>query len=583
MEGEAAPRKADRRVLVCDGVRAVFARRTDGLWGLANEAELAVLEGLGGPSEPISRLRGMGAALEAGVAGPGDIAELGRCLRRVAASTEVFEARVPPHLAAAVTVACAWWDHYAAAEWLGWAVSARLESNLSAEAGVGPGWLGWEINAGLRPRRAWWNGCGWLAGLGEGFWERLACHRDEAVRLSAEASDPDTSPARLKEMAKWTLWEVADLVCSHPRTPAGALKHLCRFHTQHRPVYRTAQNASADPAVLRWLFRGRYRGNSGLVGDRVLWLLAVNPNTPRDVLGRLSRSKDSGVLSWVACHPNAGRRTLERLAGHPQWIVRRPIAWNPSAPDRLIAWLAADRHRGVRAVVAERRGLPGDVLEQLAADRSLVVRAAAAANLQLCEHMVRRLAEDPHPRVRASIARRADAPEDVLAALTEDADPAVRKALGNNPSASPEAVACLAEDSDLGVRRAVCARPEVPEDTIGRFACSEDDWLRWGAAANTSTPPDVLEALVGDSDSQVKDAAARNPNIDEAVLERLAAHRDKYIRHSVVENPSVPDRLLEQLCEDECAVVFSAAAYTLRERRAQNAARERAEPLVPVA
>ncbi|WP_419927222.1 hypothetical protein [Candidatus Poriferisocius sp.] len=566
-----------RRVVVCDGVRAVFARRADGRWCLANGGELSVLEGLGGPPEPISRLRGMGAALEAGVAGPGDIAELGRCLKSVASSTDVFEARVPPHLAAAVTVACSSRGHHKAAEWLCWVLSSRLEENLSADARVGSGWLGWEINSGLLPRRAWWNGCGWLEGLDGEFWEKLAHHSDYRVPLAAEASDPNTPPARLNELASTPSLEVIDLVCSHPRTPAGALKFLCQSARQNRTAWRVAQNASADASVLRWLSTSPHRGVLEAEDLRLLWLLAVNPNTPRDALGRLSRCDDSSVLSWVAYHPSAGRRTLERLARNRRWEVRRPIAWNPSAPGRLIARLAADKHRKVRSAVAERRSLPEEVLEELAADRSLEVRAAAAANPELCERLVRQLAQDPHPRVRAAVARRPDAPPDVLAVLAEDADPGVREALGGNPSASPEAVACLAEDPVLGVRRAVCQRPEVPEDTIRQFARADDDWLRWGAAANTSTPPDVLEALVGDSDGQVRDAAARNPSIDEAVLERLAAHRDKYIRHSVVENPSVPDRLLEQLARDDCAVVFSAAAYTLAERRARNPARTPAE------
>ena len=578
-----APRGRDRRVVVCGGVRGVYARRDDGRWGLANGVELSVLEGLGGPSEPISRLRGIGAALEAGVAGPGDIADLGRCLRSLATSTEVFAARVPPHLVAAVTVACAWWHKYEAADWLGWVVSARLEANLSAEAGVGPGWLGWEINAGWPPRKVWWRGSEWLEGLGNEFWARLANHPIDVVRLSAEASDPVTSPARLKEMAKWPLWEIADLVCSHPRASAGTLKHLCKFRNQRRLALRVAQNTSADPAVLRWLSKGWYRGNSGWAADKDLWLLAMNPRTPRDVLGQLSRCENTSVLSWVASHPNAGRRTLERLAAHPHWLVRRPIAWHPACPARLIVRLAADKHRRVRSAVAERRNLPDGVLERLAADRSLEVRAAVAANPALCERLVRQLAQDPHYKVRAAVARWADLPEDVLAALAEDPEPSAREALGDNQSASPEIIARLSEDPDLGVQRSVSQHPAVPEDTIRRYASSDDDWLRWGAAANPSCPPDVLEVLVDDPDSQVKDTAVRNPNLDAAVLERLAAHRDQYIRHAVVENPSVTDRLLEQLAGDDCVLVFSAAAYTLRERRARNAAREGAEPLGAVA
>ena len=161
-----APGGAGRRVVVCEGVRGVFARGADGRWGLANGAELAVLEGLGGSSEAISRLRGMGAALEAGVAGPGDLGELGRCLRGVASSAAACSARGPSYLVGAVTVACARWDHPRASDWLCWVLASRLEGNLSADAGVGPGWLGWEVAYWHLPRRAWWDGSGWLEGLG---------------------------------------------------------------------------------------------------------------------------------------------------------------------------------------------------------------------------------------------------------------------------------------------------------------------------------------------------------------------------------------------------------------------------------
>ncbi len=568
-----APVGAGRRVVVCDGVRGVFARRADGRWGLANGAELAVLEGLGGPSEAISRLRGLGAALEAAVAGPGDLVALGRCLRGLESSVEVYAARVPVYLVAAVTAACARWDHPRASDWLCWVLASRLEGNLSAGSGVGPGWLGWDIEYFDSPRRAWWNGCGWLEGLGDGFWGQLAHHRDERVRLAAEASDPGTSPARLAELAETPFSEVADLVCSHPRTPARTMKNLCRVPGENRFVWRTAQNNSADPSVLRWLANGQHRRwNLGAAEWRLLWLLALNANTPRDVLGRLSRGADSPVLSWVAGHPSAGQRTLERLARHNRWQVRRPVGWHPSASDRLIARLAEDKRREVRAAVAERRDLPDGVLDHLAGDRSLVVRASAAANPDLCERLVRRLAQDPHPGVRREIARRQDTPEDALVSLAADPDRGVRAALGENPSAPPEAVALLAGDTDNRVRTAVSYHPEAPVGAIRRFARSKDGWLRWGAAANPSTPPEVLEALADDSDTDVRDTAVRNPNQDQAVLERLAQHHDKFARHAVAENSAASDRLIARLAQDDCVVVFAAAAEALAERRAQNTA-----------
>ena len=563
----AAPGGADRRVAVCMGVRGVFARGSDGRWGLANGDELAVLEALGGSSKGADRLRAMGAALEAGVAGPGDIAELGRCLRNLERHDLVYSAKVPPYLVPAVTVACAWWNRYKAKDWLCWVLGARLESNLTDGCGVGAGWLGWDIAFTDLPRRAWWNGSEWLERLGEGFWEQLARHPYKKVRLAAEASDPDTSPARLAELAGSMAGDVLDLVCLHPRTPPSALKRLSRCPRQYSSVWRTAQNASVEPTVLRWLSKGLHWKPAPIMEPRLQRHLAMNPNTPRDALGRLSRRDDESTLGWVAFHPNAGKRTLDRLAKHESWRVRRPVAWNPSSPDRLVVRLAADKHRGVRVAVAYRRGLPGGLLEKLAGDRSLEVRAAAAANPDLCDRLVRRLARDPHPKVRRAVARREDAPQDVLDSLADDPDSGVREAVAENDSAPPTAIARLADDPKKRVQRAVAYHPAAPEEALRRFARSKDHWLRWAVAANTSCPADLLEALTGDPDPEVADTATCNPNIDAEVLERLAAHPDKLTRHAVTENPSASDRLLEQLSRDDYTLVFTSAADALAERR----------------
>lgn len=142
-------RKGDRRVVVCGGVRGVFARTAGGDWVLTNRGELGVLEGLGGSCDGVSRLRGMEAALAARVAGPGDLVRLGRCLRRVAAAKRVCCVRIPDDLVAAVTVVCAWWEHPAARAWLCWVLSFEHEGNLSGETGAGPGldsWLAHNLN-----------------------------------------------------------------------------------------------------------------------------------------------------------------------------------------------------------------------------------------------------------------------------------------------------------------------------------------------------------------------------------------------------------------------------------------------------
>ena len=170
----------------------------------------------------------MAAALNAGVAGPGDLARLGGCLRSLAESYVVFWVRVPKDLMAAVTVACAHWDHQAAEEWLCWALAQRLAGNLSDALEVEAGWLSWDAWYEERPPHTWWRGTGWMEELDSSFWNRLASHENPRVRAALEASDPSTGPSQLQALvaSSDSRLEVLDMVASHPRAPAKLLQDL---------------------------------------------------------------------------------------------------------------------------------------------------------------------------------------------------------------------------------------------------------------------------------------------------------------------------------------------------------------------
>ena len=571
MAGKDAGRGGGRRVVVCDGVRGVFARGADGRWGLANGGELAVLEGLGGSWEGVSRLRGMGAALEAGVAGAGDLVELNRCFRSLLESDNAFWAKVPADLVPAVTVACAWWRHVAGGQWLCWVLASRLAGNLSDSWWAGAGWHGWVVQAHPWRDPVRWNGADWIGGLGEGFWDKVALHPDRLVRESAVAGDPDASPAMLKELSSSSDSLVLDLVASHPRTPARALKQVCERRLHHRQLLRVAQNMSAPPHVLGWLSKTEPGPRTDWLLPQLFWLLAGNPNTPPAAVGRLSRFGHQAVRGRAACHPNAGVRALQRLAGDPVWWVRCSVSQHPSAPGGLIGRLAGDARREVRAAVAERAGLAEDLLERLAADRSHVVRAGAAANPGLPQRLIQQLGEDPDPRVRRVVAERADIPQSFLGAMAADPHWRVRERLGNNSAVPATVVASLADDPHIWVQQAAAEHPKAPPHALRRFSRSRGFALRWCAAVHPATPPDALERLAGDKDPEIKDNAARHPKTPRAALERLAADPDRYVRAAVAENPAVPDALIEQLAKDDHAVVMAAAAEALAQRRAGNA------------
>ena len=582
-----------RRRVVCGGVRGVFAPSDDGVWGLANEVELSVLEGLGGPTDGIGRLRGMGEALAARVAGPGDLVLLGRCLRSVAGSCQVFEAEVPAEMAAAVTAVCAVWDHPNAVEWLCWALAARLEDNLSGAWGVGAGWQGWEAHMADRRLRAAYEGGGTVEGLGDRFWLRVGSHPDPQVRACAQAADPAAGRAVLARLAEGSQpAEVLDIVASHPRTPASALLGVCDAGRLQHP-WRVAQNNSAPRRVLDKIAGGLGAGGWDAALLRACWLVAQNPAASRRTLWKLACGDDGAVRSWVAVHPRAGRRALRRLALDEMWWVRQCAAGNPNTPRKALERLCADRRREVRAAAAANPNLPRRLLERLARDRSLVVRAAAAENPDLSDRLVERLASDEHWRVRWHAAMRDGLAENVLRALAGDPHRRVRRMAAQHPACPPDALRQLAADEDRRTHGFAAENPACPPDAIGALARSTAALTRWHAAANPSCPPDALRQLAADGDSRIRreaaqnpacppdtldrlasderpgtrQAAAANPSCPPDALDRLASDGARFVRAVVAANPSTPDRLCERLAGDGRHVVFSAARKTLAERR----------------
>ena len=574
------PRPSKRRQVSACGAKGVFAQ-SGGRWVLENESELSILVGLGASREGLVLLQAMVPALNAGVAGAGDLGDLRHLLLALSEADEVCWAYVPEDLVAAVTVACAHWDHEAAEQWLCWALAERLEENLSDGLRVGAGWLCWVSLYKNRRAETWHRGTGWMDELGSEFWDYLANHKNPLVRAANAASNPKATPAQLASLAESSEEEVLDLVASHPRSPAKVLLDLADLE-KGRPVeliWRAAQNLSAPKRALERLASislsrsTQFEDHNSQAAEEMIvaqCLIALNPNTPPRALTRLSRSEHEWVLGCVACNPNTPHETMERLAAHQAWAVRRAAASNSASPKMLLARLASDARREVRAQVAANPRLPNRLLGEMALDRSFMVRQAVAASPSLPRKLRETLASDSDGRVRWEIAHKEETPPEMLAEFAADPDPQVRSITALNNSTPEHAIARLAEDPDHHVLRMVAFNPKTPPAALKRFAQCENKYLRRDVASNPSTPPAALELLADDPDWYIQCHLAANTSTPPSVLERISRSKHPRPRASVAKNPDTPIRLVEQLLEDDCHQVSAAAADTLAQRRGRS-------------
>ena len=110
--------------------------------------------------------------------------------------------------------------------------------------------------------------------------------------------------------------------------------------------------------------------------------LAKDPNTPAEILARLSEDGHRWVRRGVAYNSNTPTEVLVRLSGDEDSDVRDWVARNPNAPATALTRLSEDKDRWVRWDVAGNPHAPAETLTRLSGDENPDVRRIARRALQ---------------------------------------------------------------------------------------------------------------------------------------------------------------------------------------------------------
>ncbi len=100
---------------------------------------------------------------------------------------------------------------------------------------------------------------------------------------------------------------------------------------------------TSDTRILRRLAKSPYW--------RVLQAVASNPATPTDILADLAEYSEA-VVAAVAANPNTSVETLDKIARSKQFYaseVKLSLAMNPNTPQEILHRLEDDYDRDVRA------------------------------------------------------------------------------------------------------------------------------------------------------------------------------------------------------------------------------------------
>jgi hypothetical protein len=164
-------------------------------------------------------------------------------------------------------------------------------------------------------------------------------------------------------------------------------------------------------------------------------------------------------------------------------LRRRFLAMNPNTPIEIIHLLSKDEYHWVRSGVAVNASTPFEILKGLANERTVdedslyseCVLDHLAKNPSIPTSLRKEIIEalindDLSPWIRRDVAWNELAPADVLRSLAKDKWADVRRVVARNPVTPIEILTSLSEDDHSSVRAEVAENPRTPEDILRKLA-----------------------------------------------------------------------------------------------------------------
>lgn len=116
---------------------------------------------------------------------------------------------------------------------------------------------------------------------------------------------------------------------------------------------------------------------SDYVAMRLLWLIAVHPESPGAVLDFLARQSAHALAERVAENPSTWPSTLAVLSIHDNPNVRLAVASNPNTSEEIAEELCFDESSDVRYALAECAHRSEEFIDRLLEDENPFVVARA--------------------------------------------------------------------------------------------------------------------------------------------------------------------------------------------------------------
>ena len=154
--------------------------------------------------------------------------------------------------------------------------------------------------------------------------------------------------------------------------------------------------------------------------------IALDPNTPIDVLEQLSNDRDTSVLLCLICNPHLPDYLVDKILSDDRWTFLEQVASCLSTPPEILARLSEHKHPLVRCKVAWNWNTPADTLIKLSEDENAGIRWEVGGNKNTPLNILKKLSKDPNSTCRGQVAENPSTPKEILRELMQDSEEFVR-------------------------------------------------------------------------------------------------------------------------------------------------------------
>lgn len=434
----------------------------------------------------------------------------------------------------------------------------------------------------------------WIAKLesseSENFeWEKVT---EKTISAREITQNPNTSPELLREWANSSDGIVRKNIAANPNTPPEVLWELGEKFPQeilNNPIfsllllekpnlveeipYSTLKMILKEDSVPISFLNWAINQSDG----EIFLAIAMNPQTPKEILDKLLHSDDIEIKEAAQLHVNFAGEMNE--------------GWDETAQDKIIDIAAFDKGREEDLHQLNGLGLIPDFVIPHLAKNGESLQMMSAANLY----------SNPPENFQSEwlIARNEQTPIDVLQQLANHEYYGVRLSVALNPNSTFKILKELANDPDYRVCHAVGSNPHTDVILIENLLAKKDNILLCHSIiSNPNTTTSILEKLLSHDRAGIRLAAAqkylhRYPNRLPKVLEKLAVNSKHYSirvfallhhqiiptflaenyrsiiwleRYAIAQNPNTPTDILHTLAKDGNRIVRAAAQANLKNR-----------------